>query len=556
MAYNATSMLRFLRVRNFALIDQLELHFNSGFNLLSGETGAGKSIIVDALGLLAGAKASPEMVRTGETRAVVEAVFEADIKADLDRLGLDSEGEETIVRREISSDERNRVYINNQPSTVSALRGLAPLLLDIHGQHEQQTLLDSSNQLALIDAFADSTDLTEKVRGVYLATQSAEAELAELTAEHARKLERLDLLSFQHDEIQKVNPKPGETEHARERLGVLANAGKLLEAAAHGFEALYESETSALSSVAQVQRAVRDAAQHDGRLQAIADQIETARISLQDIAYALRDYANQVDADPQELERVQSRLAELERLHRKYGPDLLEHLHKVRREMDSIGLTESKKDQLQAKIADFRQEYSVLAGQLSKRRRGASKKLEATVERELHSLAMPNARFKITWTDIAPGRASGIDHPELLISANPGEEPWPLEKIASGGELSRVMLALRTVLAVDHRQKALVFDEVDAGIGGKAAETVGQKLKELSSRYQILCVTHLAQIAAFADHQYKIEKMLAEGRTVTRVEALAGEARIEELVRMMSGSRVTDAARQHVKELLKAVRAG
>jgi DNA repair protein RecN (Recombination protein N) len=556
MAYNATSMLRFLRVRNFALIDELELHFNSGFNLLSGETGAGKSIIVDALGLLTGSKASPEMVRTGETRAIVEAVFEADIKADLDRLGLDCDGDETIVRREISSDERNRVYINNQPSTVSALRALALLLLDIHGQHEQQTLLESSNQLALIDAFADSTDLTEKVRGVYLATQSAEAELTELTAEHARKLERLDLLSFQHDEIQKVNPKPGETEHARERLGVLANAGKLLEAAAHGYEALYESETSALSSVAQVQRAVRDAAQHDARLQAIADQIETARISLQDIAYALRDYANQVDADPQELERVQSRLAELERLHRKYGPDLLEHLHKVRREMDSIGLTESKKEQLQAKIAELRHEYSVLAGQLSKRRRSTSKKLEAAVERELHSLAMPNARFKIAWTDIAPGRAIGIDRPELLISANPGEEPWPLEKIASGGELSRVMLALRTVLAVDHRHKALVFDEVDAGIGGKAAETVGQKLKELSSRYQILCVTHLAQIAAFADHQYRIEKVVTEGRTVTRVEALAGEARIEELVRMMSGSRVTDAARQHVKELLKAVRAG
>jgi DNA repair protein RecN (Recombination protein N) len=224
--------------------------------------------------------------------------------------------------------------------------------------------------------------------------------------------------------------------------------------------------------------------------------------------------------------------------------------------MDSIGLTESKKEQLQAKIADLRQEYSVLAGQLSKRRRGTSKKLEAAVERELHSLAMPNARFRISWADMAPGRASGIDRPELLISANPGEEPWPLERIASGGELSRAMLALRTVLAVDHRQKALVFDEVDAGIGGKAAETVGQKLKELSSRYQILCVTHLAQIAAFADHQYRIEKVVAEGRTVTRVEALAGEARIEELVRMMSGSRVTDAARQHVKELLKAVRSG
>ena len=549
-------MLRFLRVRNFALIDQLELHFNTGFNLLSGETGAGKSIIVDALGLLAGAKASPEMVRTGETRAVVEAIFEADVNASLDRLGLDSEGDEVIVRREISSDERNRVYINNQPSTVSALRELAPALLDIHGQHEQQTLLDSSNQLALIDAFADSTELVGKVRNVYLSLQTAEAELAELTAEHARKLERLDLLTFQHDEIQKANPKPGETEHVRERLGVLANAGKLLDAAAHGYETLYESETSVLSSVAQVQRAVRDAAQHDPRLQAIAEQMETARISLLDAAYALRDYANQVDADPQELERVQSRLAELERLHRKYGPDLLEHLHKVRREMDSIGLTESKKEELQDKIVGLRQEYAALATQLSHKRRGASKKLETAVEGELRSLAMPNARFSIAWTNITPGRAGGIDKPDLLISANPGEEPWPLEKIASGGELSRVMLALRTVLAVDHRQKALVFDEVDAGIGGKAAETVGLKLKELSSRYQILCVTHLAQIAAFADHQYRIEKLVAEGRTVTRVEPLTGDNRIEELVRMMSGSRVTDAARQHVKELLKAVKAG
>src|SRR5215813_12446770 len=226
MAYNATSMLRFLRARNFALIDQLELHFNSGFNLLSGETGAGKSIIVDALGLLAGSKASPEVVRTGETRAVVEAVFEADIKADLDRLGLDSEGDEIIVRREISPDERNRVYINNQPSTVSALRALAPLLLDIHGQHEQQTLLDTSSQLALIDAFADATALADQVRELFTAAERAEAELAELTAEQMRKSERLDLLTFQHDEIQKADPKPGETESARQRVNVLSNAGK------------------------------------------------------------------------------------------------------------------------------------------------------------------------------------------------------------------------------------------------------------------------------------------------------------------------------------------
>ncbi|PYS27020.1 MAG: DNA repair protein RecN [Acidobacteria bacterium] len=549
-------MLRFLRVRNFALIDQLELHFEEGFNLLSGETGAGKSIIVDALGLLAGSKASSEMVRSGENRAIVEAVFETDLKAELDRLGLDSDGPEVIIRREISSDERNRVYINNQPTTVSALRQLAPSLLDIHGQHEQQTLLDNTSQLDLIDAFAESTAAAAGVRDLFHTVQQVEAELAELAAEHARKLERLDLLSFQHDEIQKTDPKPDETQYVRERLEVLANAGKLLEAASHGYEALYESEASVLALLAQTQRLLRDAAQHDPRLQPILVQTEGARISIQDIAYALRDYANQVDADPQELERTQARLAELERLHRKYGPDLLDHLQKVRREMDSIGLTESKKEDLQRKITGLRQQYSDAAAALSKKRRLSSKKLETAVERELKSLAMPHARFTITWSDVTPGRANGLDRPELLISPNPGEELRSLEKIASGGELSRIMLALRTVLAVDKSHKTLVFDEVDAGIGGKAAETVGQKLKELSSRYQILCVTHLAQIAAFAGQQYRIEKLLHDGRSVTRVDQLTGEARVEELARMMSGSRVTEAARQHVKELLKAGNAG
>ncbi len=548
-------MLRFLRIRNFALIDQLEMHFENGFNLLSGETGAGKSIIVDALSLLAGSKASAEIVRTGESRAIVEAIFEMDLRADLDRLGLDAEDGELIIRREISSDERNRVYVNNQPSTVSVLRELATQLLDIHGQHEQQTLLDHSSQLALIDAFAGSTDLASHVGDLFRAIERAENELADLTADHARKIERLDLLTFQHDEIQKVSPKPSEAELTREKLNILSNAGKLLEASAHGYEALYESETSVLSTIAQTERGVRDAAQHDARLRPITEQLESARIAIQDIAYALRDYADQVEADPQQLERLQARLAELERLHRKYGPDPLEHLQKVRREMDSIGLTETKKEGLQAKIAAIREQYSVAAAELSKTRRAASKKLQIAVECELQSLAMPHARFTIAWTDVTPARASGLDRPELLISANPGEDPWPIEKIASGGELSRVMLALRTVLAVDRTQKTLVFDEVDAGIGGKAAETVGQKLKELSTRYQIFCVTHLAQIAAFADHQYRIEKRMLDGRSVTRVDALKGEARIEELVRMMSGSRLTDAARQHVKELLKAANA-
>jgi len=557
MAYKRRGMLRFLRVRNFALIDQLELHFEDGFNLLSGETGAGKSVIVDALGLLAGSKASAEMVRTGESRAIVEAVFEADLKAELGRLGLDA-GDleaEMIIRREISPDDRNRVFINNQPTTVSSLRELAPSLLDIHGQHEQQTLLDHARQIDLIDAYADSVGLAGKVREIFTTVEAAEAEIAELIAEHARKIERSDLLIFQRDEIQKTNPKPGEAEEVRRKLEVLSNAEKLLGAAARGYEALYEAETSVVSTIAQVERVLREAAQHDSRLERLIEQIETARISLQDVAYALRDYAGNVDADPQQLEQAQARLAELERLHRKYGPDLLEHLHKVRRELDSIGLTETKKDELQIRLAALKKEYAEAAALLSGKRRAASKSLESAVERELKSLAMPQARFVIAWQDVSPGRASGIDRPELLISPNSGEEPRPLERIVSGGELSRVMLALRSVLAVDRPQKTLVFDEIDAGIGGKAAETVGQKLKELSMRYQVLCVTHLAQIAAFAAHQYRIDKNVLDGRSVTRVAALHGDERIEELVRMMSGSRVTHAAREHVKELLKATKA-
>jgi DNA repair protein RecN (Recombination protein N) len=542
-------MLRFLRVRHFALIDQLELHFNPGFNLLSGETGAGKSILVDALGLLAGAKASADTIRTGETRAIVEAIFEADLRNDLDRLGLDAE-DELIIRREISSDGRNRVYINNQPTTVTVLKELAPALLDIHGQHDQQTLLDPASQLTLIDAFASATEIANKVRDLDTQIQTARTELDELLLEHARSVERLDFLSFQSDEIQKANPKPGEVDEARAKLDVLAHAGKLLDAATSGYDILYDSDTSVSSMLGQTQRVFRDAAQFDKRLEPIIEQAESARILIQELADALRDYSARIDADPRELERLQSRLAELERLQRKYGPDLLGHLNRVQVEMDSIGLTESRKEDLDQKISGLVEEYNRAAELLSRKRRTVSKTLEDRVVRELKSLAMPNARFEVHWTDVTPGRARGVDRAELRISANPGEDPRPLDRIASGGELSRIMLALRTVMTVDRTQKTLVFDEVDAGIGGKAAETVGKKLQDLASRYQVLCVTHLAQIAAFASHQYSIEKLVLDGRTVTRVEPLAGPARVEELARMMSGTRVTDAARQHIKELL------
>jgi DNA repair protein RecN (Recombination protein N) len=472
-----------------------------------------------------------------------------DLRDDLDRLGLDAE-DELIIRREISSDGRNRVYINNQPTTVTVLKELAPALLDIHGQHEQQTLLDTGNQLNLIDAFANATELAAKVRDLDAQIQTAQTQLNDLMLEHARSVERLDFLGFQRDEIQKASPKAGEADEARAKLDVLAHAGKLHDAAALGYDILYDSDSSVSSLLGQTQRALRDAVQFDKRLDPIIEQAEAARILIQDIADALRDYSSRIEADPRELERLQSRLAELERLQRKYGPDLLGHLNRVQVEMDSIGLTESRKEELEEKISGLFGDYSKAAEALSRKRRTASKTLEDRVVRELKSLAMPNTRFEVHWSDVTPGRARGIDRAEFRISANPGEEPRPLDRIASGGELSRIMLALRTVMTVDRAQKTLVFDEVDAGIGGKAAETVGKKLQELASRYQVLCVTHLAQIAAFAAHQYSIEKLVLDGRTVTHVEPLAGPARIEELARMMSGTRVTEAAREHIKELL------
>lgn len=543
-------MLQLLRVRNFALIDELELEFEKGFNLLSGETGAGKSLIVDALSLLAGAKASPDMIRTGEQRAIIEAVFQAPADLDLESVGIDAEDDEVIVRREISSGNKNRVYINSQPSTVGALRALAPALLDIHGQHEQQTLLNVGRQLALIDRASDAGTLGEQVRAFYDALRRLEDELSALTRAESETLQRTDLLRFQRDEIEGVNSRRGETEDLRERVRVLEHSGKLLETASDSYQTLYEAESSVLSMLAAVEKRLREVAAYDSRLGSIVEQSASASASVEDMAFALRDYLQNINADPAELEHLQGRLAELERLHRKYGPDLFVHLAKVIRELDNLGLTDTRKTDIKRQLTELRDNYARVAAELRVIRHRVSTKLEQSVTGELRSLAMPSADFSIRWESIEPS-ATGIDLPVLLLAPNPGEEAAPLSQIASGGELSRVMLALRTVMAMDGGDKSLVFDEIDAGIGGEAAETVGRKLRELSASYQVLCVTHLSQIARFADHHYRIEKLVVDGRTVTRSETLDGTARVEELARMMSGPDVSDAARRHVKELLK-----
>lgn len=546
-------MLRLLRVRNFALIDELTLEFHPGLNVLSGETGAGKSLIVDAVGLIAGARASGETIRSGEDRAVIEAVAdvgEAEIDAETLGLDLPEPGEPLVLRREISADGRNRVFINNQPATVSALRTIASSLLEIHGQHEQQTLLSVDRQLGLIDRAALTGDLRSRIGRIHDRLREAQQTLTGLDANESNWLQRQDLLEFQKTEIEAVHPEPGETPRLRQEARTLEHAGRLMETAGGAYDALYESDSSILAHLATLRRVLESETAHDPRLGAIAELLVSGRATLEEAAWQLREYLSHLDVDPPTLERLQTRLTELERLERKYGPDLPDHLVKVRQELDSIGLRADRRSSVIEELERLRAEYSREAGELSRRRREVGTSLAAQVTQELRTLAMPSARFSIEWETLGEGGRTGIDRPVWLLAANPGENPGPLASIASGGELSRTMLAVRSVLTANSAGRVLVFDEIDAGIGGEAAERVGGKLRDLAQSAQVLCVTHLSQIARFADHQAHIEKKVRSGRTRTEVRWLEGDARIEELARMMSGKKVTAAARQHVREIL------
>lgn len=546
-------MIRLLRVRNFALIDEITLELEAGLNVLTGETGAGKSLIVDALGLIAGARASSDTIRSGAERAVVEVV--ADLPEDgvgFPDLGLDPprESDTLVLRREIASDGRNRVFINNQPATVSALRTIASSLLDIHGQNEQQSLLSSETQLALIDRAAGTETLCRALGKLHSGLRKLHDELDHLDSGEADILQRQDFLLFQKDEIERIHPKAGEGEELRTRVRALEHSGKLLDAAGSAYHALYESDVSILGHLASLQRSLEGETANDPRLQTIVDLIGAGRASLEEASWELRDYLNQLDTDPGALEQMQSRLSELERLGRKYGPDLLAHLETVRQELDSIGLREDRRSSVIAELEALRRDYDEAAGELSHTRRECALSLGEEITGEIRTLAMPQATFSIEWETLPDGGRTGIDRPVWCLAANAGEDKGALSAIASGGEISRTMLAVRSVLAGNLQGRTLVFDEIDAGVGGEAAERVGRKLKALAKSCQVLSVTHLPQIARFADHHSRIAKTVRDGRTRTGIELLDAEGRVEELARMMSGKRITEAARLHVRELL------
>lgn len=562
-------MLAELRLENYAVIDNMAVEFAPGLNLLTGETGSGKSILIDALSLLLGDKASAEVIRAGAERAVISAVFEVEAGAEklvaqiLEANGIDHEDESVILRREIASGGKGRVFVNNQPATVSVLRQLAPYLASIHAQNESLQSFDAAARLALLDAFS-GTQL-EAVIAAFASWKTITNRIAELERDEQDKLRLLDLWSFQKHEIEECKLKPGEDEQLESEKRVLANAEKIYGAAMNAFDLLYEGSASTSASLRAAQKHLEELVRYEPKFQEALAAMDTARISVEDVGASLRDYAGGIEASPEHLAEVEDRLAAIDKLKRKYGPTLDDVLYfgaEVTRKVSEMENKDEAVRALKAEQAQAGAEYLRAARAISKKRYDAAKKLEKLVESEINDLAM-KTRFHVeltgsdeegNWTD------SGFDQVIYMIATNPGEPLRRLEQVASGGELSRVMLALKASIESagparkknSGAQRTLVFDEVDTGIGGRAAEAVGKKLKTLSRGNQVLCITHLPQIATFADHHYLIEKKDAAGRTRTSVRPITGDDRTEEVARMLSGAKLTETSRKHAEQMIRA----
>ncbi len=570
-------MLTELRLENYAVIDNLAVEFGPGLNLLTGETGAGKSILIDALALLLGEKASSDVIRAGAERAVVSAVFEAEAPAEkpltriLEDNGLDeSDDGSFILRREVSTGGRGRVFVNNQPATVAVLRQLAPHLATIHTQNESILSFDGPARLALLDVFAGSQ--LDPVETTFAAWKEIRTRIDELKQGEQDRLRLVDLWAFQQREIQEARLQEGEDEKLEAEKRVLANAEKIYNAAMNAFDLLYEGNGSTASSLRAAHKQIEELARYEPKFQEALAALETARISVEDVGATVRDYAGGIHASPEHLAEVEDRLALLDRLKRKYGPALAEVIQfgaEVSRKLSEVENKDEILRKLQGELAKAASEYLQAARSLSKKRSAAARRLEKSVEAEINDLAMKSTfRIEITTSEEEGNwNRTGIDEVVYMISTNPGEPLRQLEHIASGGELSRVMLALKASVEAGRNpasgkigqkwgthivQRTLVFDEVDSGIGGRAAESVGKKLKSLARSNQVLCVTHLPQIATFGDRHYVIEKKESGGRTRTTIRFVTGAERTEEVARMLSGAKLTETSRKHAEQMIKA----
>jgi len=554
-------MIKLLKINNIALISSLELELGPGLTLLTGETGAGKSILIDALGLVLGERASPELVRTGEERAVVECLVEGPAtRSFLDEHGLPPEGDEVVIRREVNAGGKGRATVNGALVPVVTLREMSPLVAAIHGQHDPQGLLDPATHVDLLDRHA-GLDRSE-VAAMYLRLREVEGALERLRRDRREAERRREMLEFQRDEIAKAALSAGEEEALRREKALQANAGRLAGLAGEAYALLYEEDGAALGQLGQIFRKVEELGSIDPAFHPFIEARAGVLAQLDDLALFLRDYRERLQVTPGRLDEVESRLAHLERLKKKYGATLEEVLafgERCGRELSDMGTPEEQERALEGERAQLVGRYFEGARELSRQRRAAALDLQKKVRAELGQLAMEKTRFEVVFRpEAVPATAGdtsgwtekGLETAEFLLSPNPGEDLRPLARIASGGELSRIMLALKSVASLDTSGLTLVFDEVDAGIGGRVAEVVGRKLRAMATRHQVLCVTHLPQIASLADRHYAVRKRVERGRTSTEVTLLGPEERVEEIARMLGGENLTETARHHAREMV------
>ncbi len=552
-------MLNYLRISNFALIDRLDLEFAPGFNLITGETGSGKSILVDSVSLLAGERASQEMIREGFEKARVEGVFALDLGhpawSSIEKTGLETEGDEILIRREISRTGANRIFINGKLSTLGVLTRLGSLMADIHGQHDQQSLLQPRTHLRHLDGFGENGELTDRVRQVYVDLMAVRRRLERLRDGASRRLERMNTLRYRLSELEQLALEPGMDRKLERERDLLATAESRHQAAYESFRLLYDQEESVLSLLDHAQKRLYDLGRLDPEMETVAERSLDLRYQVEEVGLELRDYAASIQWDAARLDQVGERLSALEGVKRKYGPSLeevLDHQAKIRKELESVDFSRGQEEEWIREEQDLESKYLALSRKLSRKRRADAEEFCRRVEGELSQLAMGNCVFRVRIeTDESVQSGQGTDTAEFLISPNPGESPRPLGRTASGGELSRITLALNSVVAFTPYSKTLVFDEVDAGIGGRVASTVGLKLARLARRDQVFCVSHWPQLACHATRHLHVDKGIHEGRTVIQVRILDADERVRELARMTAGDSLTETTLRQARELLR-----
>ncbi len=571
-------MLRHLHVKNLALIDDLELSFESGLNVITGETGAGKSLLMQAIGLALGGRATADLIRRDTKEAVVEAVFGLDSTRSAPLFAEHEllDAEELLVRRVVTANGRSRVYLNGRLTTVALLRRLSAGLMQIYGQHEQQVLREADSALSLLDGFADTTGRVREMAARYHTLRQAWERLRTLTEDRAAAEARQDFVRFQVDEIRRATLQPGEEEELRQERTILVHAEKLYRATSGGEEVLATSDGAVADQLGRLVTQLRDLVRVDTRLNEAVSLLSDGLAQVEEAALFLRRYGERLSPNPERLEEIDVRLGLLSRLKKKYGGSIeaiLARQAALEQELERIESDEEAISALQQEVAQAAHAAWSWADELSEERRAAARKLEHSIQTEIGQLGMQGAHFGVRFPQPPEeGSASpsdspftqnsrrlaerGYDQVEFDLSANPGEPLLPLVQVASGGELSRLMLALKALSAAAEATPTLIFDEVDAGIGGGVAEVVGRRLKALADQHQVLCITHLPQIAAVADHAYTVTKTVTRGRTISSAQRLTRRERLQELARMLGGVEITPEARRHAREMLEGARRG